>query len=211
MADKVKEDKEKMESQSNEETNNNINEEENVSNNDENNSIENEEIENNGQETVNESNEMARQIDQLEETIIRLEAEKESLSNRFQRLQADFSNYRKRTDKEMGKIQSRVIVEIIRELLPILDNFERALSQGDNDNDFNKGVEMIYRQIHNFLEKQGVEMIDSVGEHFNHNYHNAVIQVDSDEYESGVVVEELQKGYILGDTVIRPAMVKVAE
>jgi len=155
--------------------------------------------------------ELLKTIAKLEETIIRLEAEKESANNSLQRMQADFTNYRKRTDKEMGKVQSNTTVELIRELLPVIDNFERALAQDESDNDFRKGVEMIYRQFLTFLEKQGAEVIDAVGEDFDHNYHHAVMQLESDDFESGVVIEELQRGYIMGDIVIRPAMVKVVE
>ncbi|MFP4660693.1 MAG: nucleotide exchange factor GrpE [Halanaerobiales bacterium] len=155
--------------------------------------------------------ELLNTVAKLEDVIAKLEAEKEAVNNRIKRLQADFSNYRKRTDKEIGKVQSTVIVELIRELLPVIDNFERALAQDESENDFRKGVEMIYRQVMTFLDKQGVEIIEALGEEFDHNYHNAVAQVASEEYESGTVIEELQKGYILGDVVIRPAMVKVAE
>lgn len=150
-------------------------------------------------------------IENLEEKIERLQAEKEGYINRLQRLQADFSNYRKRTDREMGKVQSQTIIELIRELLPIIDNFERALAQDTDNDDVKKGVEMIYRQLINFLEKQGVEIIAAQGEHFDHNYHEAVMQIESEEHESGIIIEEMQKGYILGDKIIRPAMVKVAQ
>ncbi|MFW6271221.1 MAG: nucleotide exchange factor GrpE [Bacillota bacterium] len=145
----------------------------------------------------------------LEEDILLLEKEKEEYINRLQRLQAEYSNYRKRSDKEKGQIQSTVAIELIRDILPIIDNFERALSQSVNDDDFCKGVEMIYRQLINFLKNQGVEEIETRGQEFDHNIHNAVAQVESDEYESGIVVEEVQKGYILADKVVRPAMVKV--
>ncbi len=155
--------------------------------------------------------ELLKTIAKLEETVIRLEEDKESSINSLQRMKADFSNYRKRTDKEMGKVQSNTIVELIRELLPVIDNFERALAQDESENDFRKGIEMIYRQLVTFLEKQGVEVIDAVGEEFDHNYHHAVMQVEVENYDSGVIIEELQKGYILGDLVIRPAMVKVVE
>ncbi len=148
---------------------------------------------------------------ELLKTIVKLEEEKESSINSLQRMKADFSNYRKRTDKEMGKVQSTTVVELIRELLPVIDNFERALDHDESDDDFRKGVEMIYRQFMTFLEKQGVEVIDAIGEDFDHNYHHAVMQVEAEDAESGVIIEELQKGYILGDIVIRPAMVKVVE
>ncbi|MFP4016099.1 MAG: nucleotide exchange factor GrpE, partial [Halanaerobiales bacterium] len=87
--------------------------------------------------------ELLNTVAKLEDTIVRLEAEKESLNNRHKRLQADFANYRKRTDREIGKVQSTVVVELIRELLPIIDNFERALAQDESESDFRKGIEMI--------------------------------------------------------------------
>lgn len=233
MVDEIKENEEKesITSQSNEELNkdnsgdtgveNDLNTnndgfydkdmEENKAKNDQNDQN-NEDIEKNlkGEEGLN-SLELLKTIAKLEEIIIRLEEEKESSINSLQRMKADFSNYRKRTDKEMGKVQSTTVVELIRELLPVIDNFERALDHDESDNDFRKGVDMIYRQFLTFLEKQGVEVIAAVGEDFDHNYHHAVMQVESEDYESGVVIEELQKGYILGDIVIRPAMVKVVE
>jgi len=147
----------------------------------------------------------------LEEKIQDLEAEKEDNTKRMQRLQADFTNYRKRSEKEMARIHTTTLVELIGQLLPIIDNFERALEQEETENDFRKGIEMIYRQVLLFLEKNGVETIEAVGKEFDPNYHNAVIQVETDEYEAGVITEELQKGYILDEYVIRPSMVKVAQ
>lgn len=150
-------------------------------------------------------------IDKLEENIKSLEEEKEVTNNRLLRLQADFSNYKKRKEKEMASVYSNALVELIEDLLPVLDNFERALAQEDSGDDFRKGVEMIYKQFMNFLEKQGVKQIEAVGKEFDHNYHNAVMQVETDEFDSGIVVDELQKGYIVNEIVIRPSMVKVAE
>lgn len=169
------------------------------------------EKENHYEELEEEVKEKSQKISELEEEISILSNEKDEYINRLQRLQAEYSNYRKRSEKEKGQIQSSVTVEVIRELLPIIDNFERALSQQEADNDFCKGVEMIYRQIINFLKNQGIEEIEAVGEEFDHNLHNAVAQVESDEEQSGTVLEEVQKGYILADKVIRPAMVKVAQ
>ncbi|MEJ6951128.1 nucleotide exchange factor GrpE [Natronospora cellulosivora (SeqCode)] len=157
----------------------------------------------------NEIKEKNENLSQLEDEVSLLKKEKEEYLNRLQRMQAEYSNYRKRSDKEKGQIQSSVAVELIRDILPILDNFERALSQADLGNDFCKGIEMIYRQLINFLKNQGVEEIETLGKEFDHNIHNAVAQVESDEYESGIIIEEVQKGYILAEKVVRPAMVKV--
>lgn len=156
-------------------------------------------------------NDLLKNVVVLEEKIQQLEAEKEVLNNRMLRIQADFNNYRKRSEKEMIRIHTTTLVEIIGELLPVMDNFERALDQKDTGEDFRKGVEMIYRQLLTFLERNGVEVINAVGKEFDHNYHNAVTQVETDEYETGVIVDELQKGYILEEHVIRPSMVKVAK
>lgn len=150
-------------------------------------------------------------ISNLEDKIVRLETEKEEVNKRLQRLQADFSNYRKRSEKEMGRIHSTAVVEVIKELLPVLDNFERALEHNEAGDEFRKGVNLIYRQLMDFLGKNGIEVIETIGNEFDHNYHNAVMQVESDEFDSGIIVGEMQKGYILEDIVIRPSMVKVAE
>ena len=145
------------------------------------------------------------------EDFSKLEEEKVEYINRLQRLKADFSNYRKRNDREKIKIQANTTAEIISELLPIIDNFERALLQHENQDEFKKGIEMIYRQMITFLKNQGVEEIEALGKEFDHDFHNAIAQVDSDDYESGIVIEEVQKGYILAEKVVRPAMVKVAQ
>lgn len=160
---------------------------------------------------VVEEKEEKNNIEQLKEKIQSLESEIEDYNNRFQRLQADFINYRKRVDREQARIRLHTISEIITEILPVIDNFERALNSADGSNDeFKKGVEMIYRQLVKVLEKEGVEVIPTVGEVFDHNRHEALMQVEEDKKESGIILEELQKGYILDGKVIRPAMVKVA-
>ena len=129
--------------------------------------------------------ELLETIDKLEKKLAEHEQEKEALNNRLVRLQADFSNYRKRNEKEAEKLQSAIVAGLMEELLPVLDNFDRALTQEGSGEDFRKGIEMIHRQLLDFLEKQGVENIEAVGKEFDHNYHNAVQQVESDEYESG--------------------------
>jgi molecular chaperone GrpE len=156
--------------------------------------------------------ELLEKIAEIEKKLAAEEEEKEALNNRLVRLQADFSNYRKRNEKEAERIQAAIVAAIMEDLLPVLDNFDRALAQEGSGEDFRKGIEMIHRQLLDFLAKQGVENIEAVGKEFDHNYHNAVLQVESEEHESGIVVEELQKGYILNkELVIRPSMVKVAK
>ncbi|WP_286170399.1 nucleotide exchange factor GrpE [Halocella sp. SP3-1] len=150
-------------------------------------------------------------VEELEEEIAKLQEEKDAFFNQLQRLQADFSNYKKRVEKEKGRAYQQTKIELIGELLPVIDNFERALAQEDNGGEFYQGVEMIYRQIITYLEKQGVKAIEAEGEQFDHNYHEAVMQVEDDDYESGTIIKEIQKGYIMEDRVIRPTMVKVAQ
>ena len=131
------------------------------------------------------------------------------------RLQADFANYKKRTAAEKLQISEVVKMDVITNILPVIDNFERALQVpqdkvADDVKSFIDGYEMIYKQLLGVLEKEGVTKIDAVGKPFDPNYHQAVMRVPSDEYDDDVVVEVLQEGYLLGDKTLRPAMVKVA-
>lgn len=141
-----------------------------------------------------------------------LKQEKDDLFNKYLRLQAEYDNYRKRTQREKSADLKYKSQALVTELLPVLDNFERAI-QTDADNtdvkSFFEGMEMISRQLKTVLETAGVEAIKTVGEVFDPNVHQAIIQVEDDQYESNIVVEEMQRGYKLKDRVIRPAMVKV--
>jgi molecular chaperone GrpE len=132
---------------------------------------------------------------------------------KFLRAQADLDNVKRRTRKEKEDQAKYASLPLLEQILPALDNFERAIeaSKGTQDIDsIIKGVEMVFRQMEQVFQKEGVEVIPSVGQPFDPNVHQAVMQVESDEFESGTVVEELQKGYILKDKVIRPSMVKVS-
>lgn len=169
-------------------------------------SPEGEELE--SEEKIDESEE---EIDALKDRIQELEQEKEETYNRLIRLQADFDNYRKRVFREKELISFNTKIHLFDELLPVIDNFERALASFKNDDEYKKGVEMIYRQLLKMLDNQGVKSIPTVGETFDHNLHEAVMQVEDSDQESGTILEELQKGYMLEDRVIRPAMVKVAQ
>ncbi|MDQ8736731.1 nucleotide exchange factor GrpE [Paenibacillus sp. LHD-38] len=132
---------------------------------------------------------------------------------RFLRAQADFDNFRRRTMKEKEELGQYASMKLIGQLLPVVDNFERAVAAASVNGDFEslaKGVDMIFRQLEQTLEQEGLKAMNVVGEPFNPEFHQAIMQVDSDEHEEGIVVEEVQKGYILKDKVLRPAMVKVS-
>ncbi|MGF7185480.1 molecular chaperone GrpE [Desulfitispora alkaliphila] len=148
----------------------------------------------------------------LEEQLNAKDKEIEELYTRLQRLQADFENFRRRTKKEKEEFAKYANKSLIEEMLPILDNFERALqAEKDENNSFKKGVEMIFNQLIETLKKEGLDMIVSVGKEFDPNYHEAVMRVETDEFDENIIVEEMQKGYIFKEKVVRPSMVKVAK
>ncbi|MGM0498666.1 MAG: nucleotide exchange factor GrpE [Bacillota bacterium] len=154
--------------------------------------------------------ELIEEVKEKNEKIEEMDAEIDDLLSRLQRLQADFVNYRKRSKREKAEMTTRGKVKLCSSLLPVLDNFERALKAEENESDFYKGVEMIYNQLLKSFSDEGIEEIIAEGEEFNPEYHEAIMRVESDEFEEGIVTEVVQKGFILDDRVIRPAMVKVA-
>ncbi|QAV27278.1 nucleotide exchange factor GrpE [Neobacillus thermocopriae] len=146
------------------------------------------------------------------EKIAQLEAKLAETENRFLRLHADFDNYRRRVRLDMEAVEKYRAQSLVSDLLPILDNFERALQvqvEDEKAKSLLQGMEMVYRSLIEALKKEGVEAIESVGKPFDPHVHQAVMQVDDQNYEPNTVVEEFQKGYKLKDRVIRPAMVKV--
>ncbi|HZK85522.1 MAG TPA: nucleotide exchange factor GrpE [Desulfosporosinus sp.] len=149
----------------------------------------------------------------LEAQLVKAEARAEDHYGQLQRLQADFDNYRKRTQKEKVELIKYASERLVGELLPVLDNFDRAVSAGKINPDFtsfSQGVEMILRQMQTALSKEGLKAMDVVGQPFDPNLHEAVLRVASEEHPENTVVEELQKGYYLKDKVLRPCMVKVS-
>lgn len=155
----------------------------------------------------------------LKDKIIALEKElddskkkEEDVYARLLRLSAEFDNYKKRTTREKEALYIDVTVDTLKEILPIVDNFERALSVKNCDDVavLKKGLDMVYRQFIETLTQIGVETIDAVGNEFDPNLHNAVIHVEDENYGSNEVVEELQKGYKIKDKIIRHSYVKVA-
>jgi len=142
-----------------------------------------------------------------------LRQEKDALQDRLLRTAAEFENYRKRVERERRDLADYQKADILVELLPILDNFERAMQapSGNEGEPLRKGVELIHRQMVDFLKKRGASPIDSLGADFDPNFHQAVIHEASPSHREGEVIEELQRGYMLGDKLLRPAMVKVAK
>ncbi len=136
----------------------------------------------------------------------------EELEDRVKRQMAEFENFRKRTEKEKTAMFETGAKSVIEKILPVVDNFERGLAavpENEKDGGFAQGMEMIYKQLMTELENMDVKPIPAVGEEFNPDFHNAVMQVESEEYESGVIAQELQKGYTYRDSVVRHSMVAV--
>jgi molecular chaperone GrpE len=144
--------------------------------------------------------------------VTRLQGELQELQGKFLRASADFDNFRRRTRQEKEELGQYATMQFVQSILPVLDNFQLALAAGNTDAEsLKKGVEMVFRQFQNTFESAGITEMNAVGQPFDPNFHEAVMQVESDEHESGTVVEELRKGYLFNDKVIRPAMVQVAK
>ena len=142
-----------------------------------------------------------------------LEELKADFDNRYKRLQADFENFKRRTNQEKEQLAGFVKGDVLKDLLPVLDNFERAVqapAEGDTKV-FLDGFIMIHQNLMAMLSKHGLAVIDAVGQPFDPNFHQAIMRVPSDEFESDTVCEVLQTGYTVDGRCIRPAMVKVVE
>lgn len=136
----------------------------------------------------------------------------EELTDRVKRQMAEFENFRKRTEKEKASMYEMGAKSVVEKILPVIDNFERGLDtvpEEEADAPFTEGMRKIYKQLLSELEQIGVTPIECVGKEFDPNLHNAVMQVESEEYESGIVAQELQKGYMYRDSVVRHSMVGV--
>ena len=148
-------------------------------------------------------------------TVEAVQEEKERLlaeaEDRYKRLYADFDNFRRRSRQEKEELSNVVAQNLILELLPVLDNFERALSSLSEEEaaGIGSGVSMIYRQLFGALEKAGLSVVEAEGKEFDPQYHEAVLRVEDADQAEGTIVQELQKGYSVKGKVIRPSMVKV--
>ena len=139
-----------------------------------------------------------------------LRAENQQLKDRYLRTLADFENFRKRNEREKTDFFKHALGAVLKDILPVLDNFDRALEHAEEGDDFHKGVLLIYKQLFDVLEKHGLKTIDETGAHFDPNIHEAVIREEDGSVPSHTVVAVLQKGYFLHDRLLRPALVKVA-
>lgn len=162
-----------------------------------------------GSEPVGEDGEPDEKKDPKDEKIA-------ELNDKVVRQMAEFDNFRKRSEKEKHEMFASGEKAVIEAILPVVDNFERALGMAGADENkkadpFMEGMEKVYKQLMDELEKLGVKPIEALGADFDPNIHNAVMQEETEEYESGKVCKELQKGYMLNDSVVRHSMVSVAQ
>ena len=140
------------------------------------------------------------------------ERERDDFKDRWLRKSAEFDNYRKRIERERREQADQSVVDLLLELLTVVDDFDRALTvSGDEGGAYRKGVELIHAKLHDMLRKQGVRAMDVLGSDFDPNIHMAVMHEESPAHREGEVIGELQKGYMLHDRLLRPAMVKVAK
>ena len=168
------------------------------------------------EEEMNEAvseNEATQEENAGQAKIKELEEKFDESESRLLRLQADFDNFRRRSRLDREAAEKYKAQNLISDILPAIDNFERALNinvEDEKTKSILQGMEMVYRSLIDALQKEGLELIESVGQPFDPNLHQAVLQVEDSEHESNIVLEELQKGYKLKDRVIRPSMVKVS-
>lgn len=153
------------------------------------------------------------EIDLLQEMIETLKAEVEKNLDGWQRAQAEFINYRKRMEREQSRLYEDATVRVVRQFLPLLDDLKRALQNKPANGEAAEwagGIELVYRKMLTILENEGVTVMDVEGEQFDPNFHEAIAQEDSPDHESGQIIEVIQQGYMIGDRVLRAALVRVA-
>ena len=162
------------------------------------------------EEAASEAAAMQEEIEALKGQVEKLTGDLQEKKDRLLRLQADFDNFRRRSAKEREELSAVVTQNFCKDMLPLLDNFERAMAAETKDVEaFQKGVEMIFTQFQEVLKKNGLEQIEAVGQKFDPNFHQAVMRVEDPEKEDDTVAQELQKGYMVKGRVIRPSMVQV--
>lgn len=149
--------------------------------------------------------------DKSNDELIKLQEDYAALNDRYMRTLAEYDNFRKRTQKDLDSRVSLTKVDVMQKIVPVLDNFERAAFSADTDFEgYKKGIEMIVNQFTEIVRNIGVEAFGQEGDEFDPNFHNAVMHVDDENLGENVVAQVFMKGYKLGDKVIRPATVKVA-
>jgi molecular chaperone GrpE len=152
-------------------------------------------------------------VEALQEELTKARSKADEYLDGWQRSRAEFTNYKKRVEKEQTQTYQVASGTVVKRFLSVVDDLERALKNRPTNGEgaaWSEGIELIYRKLVNILENEGVTPIQALGQQFDPNFHEAVISEESDEHESGQVIEVLQQGYMLGDRVLRPAMVRVA-
>lgn len=151
------------------------------------------------------------QPDQAAEQLQKLQAERDALYDRVARQQAEFENYRKRSQKEQQDYRDYALTDFAKQFLPVLDSFDRALNSEGSDTDLRKGMELIRRQMEDALAKIGVKAVPAKGEQFDPHVHEAIEMVETEDAPDNEVLDELARGYMIKDRLLRPAMVRVAK
>jgi molecular chaperone GrpE len=152
-------------------------------------------------------------VSELQNELLATQAKADEYLEGWQRARADFANYKKRVERDQAQTYQNAAASILKRYLSVLDDLERALKSRPLDGDgaaWSEGIELIYRKLVSILESEGIQTMDADGVLFDPNLHEAIMSEDSDQHESGQVIEVLQQGYTLGDKVLRPAMVRVA-
>jgi len=153
------------------------------------------------------------QMQDLEERLVQEQEKAQEYLRRLKYLQADFENYRKRTEREAAELTVRCNEKLVAELLCVVDDLERALDSGKETDDASalfKGVEMIHRNLTRMLEREGLERIDAVGKLFDPKFHEIVVKIPRNDCEEGLVLEEVRRGFVFKGRVLRPCMVNVS-
>lgn len=156
---------------------------------------------------------LAEDFEALQAEMAQLQKDAEEAHNRYLRTMADFDNFRKRQREETARLCDFAREDVIGNLLPIIDNFERSVQAAEAQHSYEalvEGVTLTLRQLHTMLEKAGVQPIEAAGQEFNPEFHEALMRVPTDEYPENTIIDELEKGYTLNGKVLRPARVRVA-
>lgn len=165
---------------------------------------------NNSEPTVNEEPKKEKKKSKKDSEIEALKSELATKSDQLMRTAAEFDNFKKRTEREKASVAEFAKAGLIKQLLPIIDNIERAAVADRESADYIKGIEMIVKQFEGIISNMNIEEVAKAGDKFDPNFHEAVMHIEDESLEENVITDVLQKGYKIGDTVIRAAMVKVA-
>lgn len=153
----------------------------------------------------------ADELDELKKQLEEAQTQSAEFKDGWQRARAEFDNYRKRMERDNALVYQNAVGNIIKRYLPVMDDLQRALQSRPDDLAWASGIELIYRKLQSILDSEGIKRIEAEGQPFDPNFHEAIGQEHSDDIPSGHVVAVVQNGYMLGDKVIRPAMVRVSE